>query len=49
MKKIGERVWFRTADGEKHRGTIDGVIPALFGEGGAQAYTPLKGRRASAL
>lgn len=36
MKKIGERVWFRTADGEKHRGTIDGVIPALFGEGGGR-------------
>jgi len=34
-KKPGQRVWFKTADGERHRGTIDSILPQL---GGGEIY-----------
>ena len=33
--KIGQKVWFKTADGARHRGTIDSILPQL---GGGEIY-----------
>ncbi len=34
-KNIGQRVWFTTADGSRHRGVIESIPPQL---GGGEIY-----------
>jgi len=34
-KKPGQRVWFTTADGKRHRGSIESILPQL---GGGEIY-----------
>ena len=34
-KNIGQRVWFTTADGSRHRGVIESILPQL---GGGEIY-----------